>query len=139
MGKDVENIRLVKQAQLGDKESINKLAELAWERLHTDIYRLTMHHDLMQEIIQESILEMLKILSDLKEPNRFWPWLYKIALNKIRLHHRSNQYRKTVPLSAMSYKDAQKDGQETIANMINEELKEIIFTAMQKLKPRQLL
>ena len=83
---------LVKQAQLGDKDSLSRLTRLAEERLRVDVYRITLTEDLTHDIVQESLLEMLKILSELKEADKFWPWLYKIALNKVRHHHRKKKY-----------------------------------------------
>jgi DNA-directed RNA polymerase specialized sigma24 family protein len=64
MGKNVDWTRLVKQAQLGDKGASDYLAEAARQRLRTDIYRLTLEHDLTQDIVQESLVEMFKILRD---------------------------------------------------------------------------
>jgi DNA-directed RNA polymerase specialized sigma24 family protein len=87
MEEKFDYVGLVRQAQLGDRDSINRLAEVVRGCLRTDIYRLTLDAELTQEIIQECMLEMFKVLGDLKEAERFWPWLYKIALNKIRLYH----------------------------------------------------
>ena len=81
MEKTADYVRLVKRAQLGDKESLERLSELAEERLRVDVFRLTLQEDLTQEIVQESLIEMLRVLSDLKEAHRFWPWLYKIAIH----------------------------------------------------------
>ena len=82
-----DHVRLVRKAQLGDKESLDHLTELAEERLRVDLYRLTLQDDLAQEVVQETLFEMLRVLNNLKEANRFWPWLYRIAINKVRLHY----------------------------------------------------
>ena len=60
-------IQLVKQAQLGKQESLNGLAELARERLRVYVYRLTLQDELTQEIVQESMLEMCRILGKLTD------------------------------------------------------------------------
>lgn len=131
-----ECAKLVKQAQLGDKGAFNCLAEAARERLRTDFYRLTLDYDLTQEIVQESLLEMLKILRDLKEPDKFWPWLYKIALNKLRLQHRRRNRRKTVPLSDVADGNLPGQSQDVMADALSQELKQIVLGAMRRLKPR---
>ena len=128
--------KLVKLAQLGDKQSRDRLAGLAQERLRTDIYRLTMQYDLTEEIVQESMLEMFKILGKLREADRFWPWLYKIALNKINLHYRDEQHHKTMSMSAAQDADVKGDGLEVVAEGTALELKDIVFAAMQQLRPR---
>ena len=89
MESDTDHARLVEQAQLGDEKCLEQLTRAAQERLRVDVYRLTLDAELTGDIVQETILEMLKILSELKEADKFWPWLYRIALNKIRHHRRS--------------------------------------------------
>jgi len=136
MESDTDHPRLVEQAQLGDEKCLEQLTEAAQERLRVDVYRLTLDAELTADIVQETILEMLKILSELKEADKFWPWLYRIALNKIRLHHRRRKGRKTVPMSSISEPLSRKTGQEAMSKMVAEELKEIVVKAMQGLKPR---
>lgn len=136
MRNDIDYAELVKEAQLGDKDSLERLTELARERLRVDVYRLTLQQNITDDIVQESLLEMFKILSDLKEAHRFWPWLYKIALNKMRLHHRTERRRKDVTTSAGQEGQAQGDSREVMVGAIGAELKQIVLTAMQRLKPR---
>jgi len=136
MSNNVDYVKLVKQARLGNRESIEQLTTAAQERLRVDVYRLTLEHDLTQDIVQESILEMLKMLNELKEADKFWPWLYKIALNKLRLHKRAEKVRKTVPISAVGDADRLKDSEQAMSNMVTEELKETVLKAMRKLRPQ---
>jgi RNA polymerase sigma-70 factor (ECF subfamily) len=134
MAENLDYVRLVKNAQLGDKPSLELLSKEAEMRLQVDVFRLTLEHDLTDDIVQETILEMLKILSELKEADRFWPWLYKIALNKLRLHHRKQQ-RKTVPISAMPDGAELKDSRDAMSSAVGRELKEIVLKAMGRLRP----
>jgi RNA polymerase sigma-70 factor (ECF subfamily) len=135
MGRDIDLVDLVKRAQFGDKECLDSLAEAAEERLRLNVYRLTMEHDLTEEIVQETMLKMLKVLNELKEADRFWPWLYRIALNKIHLHHRKGRHGKTVPLSAVADTGTQEDRQDAMAEIISRELKDVVTKAMRQLKP----
>jgi RNA polymerase sigma-70 factor (ECF subfamily) len=134
-GEDIY-IELVKRAQLGDKESLNRLAELAKQRLYAYIYRLTLTHELTQDILQESMLEMFKFLDKLQKAEGFWPWLRKIAANKVRTHYGNKQNRTTVSLTEIDDKSLQRDSQEGVADLIRQELKQTILSAMQQLKPR---
>ncbi|MHC4739933.1 MAG: RNA polymerase sigma factor, partial [Planctomycetota bacterium] len=79
MEKSVDYVGLVEKAQLGDKECLNRLAEAVRERLYSYVYRYTLADDLTNDIVQESILKMLEALGELRETEKFWPWLYKIA------------------------------------------------------------
>jgi RNA polymerase sigma factor (sigma-70 family) len=137
MEKNVDYAELVKRAQEGDQESLGRLTGLAEERLRVDIYRLTLRDDLTQEVVQESLFEMFKVLGDLKEANKFWPWLYKIALNKIRLHYRKEQRRKAVTASVAADAGMHRNDQEVMAGAISRELKQIVLSAIRHLKPRQ--
>ena len=136
MEKTVDHVRLVERAQLGDKESLDRLAELAEERLRVDIYRLTLQEDVAQEIVQESMFKMFRMLDDLKEAHRFWPWLYRIAINKMRLYYRGEKRRRTVTASAVAEKAACGSSEQAMAGAISTELKDIVLGAMRRLKPR---
>ena len=81
-------VELVKKSQLGDEEQLNRLAELAEVRLRSFVLRLGLRHDVAEDILQESLLEMAKLLGKLREADRFWPWLYGIALRKTQRYHR---------------------------------------------------
>ncbi|MBN2593668.1 MAG: hypothetical protein JXA81_09195, partial [Sedimentisphaerales bacterium] len=94
-----EHDELVRKAQLGDADCLNRLAETARVHLREYVLRLTLREDLTQDIVQESILEMFKVFKKLKSTEQFWSWLDGIAFNKIR-HHYGRQWRhKTISLS----------------------------------------
>ena len=135
MGNKGDYIDLVKQAQLGDEKSVNSLAELARERLRAYLYRLTLAEDLTQDILQESMLQMLKFLDKLQRPDRFWPWLFRIAGNNLRDHRNREQLRRRTPMSKPP--DAgPADRQQGLENLIGQDLKRVISAAMSALKPR---
>ena len=83
MDTQVDYTELVERARRGDKASLNELAGMARERLRVYVYRLTLNDDLTQEIVQESLFEMCRVLDKLKQTDRFWSWLYGIATNKL--------------------------------------------------------
>ena len=99
---DHENYaELVKKAQLGDRECLNRLAELGRVRLYEYVFRLTLQEDLSQDLVQETILEMYKVFNKLKQAERFWDWLEGIAFNKVRSHYGRLWRHKTISLSEM--------------------------------------
>jgi len=136
MDQQLCQIELIRRAQLGDKQCLGQLAQQARERLRTYVYRLTQRDDLAQEIVQESLLEMCKVLGKLKKADRFWPWLYGIAVNKLRRHYRTEQKQRNLATSSAKRKGTLKDRQDGLENLVSEELKQIISTAMQKLRTR---
>jgi RNA polymerase sigma-70 factor (ECF subfamily) len=130
-------IELVKQAQLGDKDALNRLAEVARERLSVHVYRLVLAEAATQDIVQECMIQMFKMLDKLKRTDRFWSWLYGIAHNKI-LHYRRTEWRqKKMSMTDGRYPDIQKDEQEGLESLISRELKQIVSAAMAKLNIQQ--
>jgi RNA polymerase sigma-70 factor (ECF subfamily) len=132
-----EHAQLVAEAQLGDKESLNRLAEVARVYLYEYVLRLTLQKDLTQDIVQECILEMFKVFHKLKNAEKFWSWLDGIAFNKIRSHYGRKWRHKTISLSEIGSEIATEDSQSALADIINRELKQIVVMSMRELAPRQ--
>ncbi|MDT8304126.1 MAG: RNA polymerase sigma factor [Sedimentisphaerales bacterium] len=127
---------LIERAQQGDKQCLEQLARQARVRLRTYVYRMTQRDDLAQEIVQETLLEMCKVLGKLNNNDRFWPWLYGIAVNKLRRHYRTEQTQKRLAVSNAKRKGRYKDRQDGLENLVSEELKQIVSGAMKKLRTR---
>lgn len=127
---------MVKKAQLGDKECLNRLAEAARVRLREYVQRLTLQEDLTEDIVQESILEMFKVFDKLKKADRFWNWLDGIAFNKVRSHFGRRWRHKTVSLSDAECEIAETNSPDGLADMITAELKQIVVKSMGRLQPR---
>jgi RNA polymerase sigma-70 factor (ECF subfamily) len=136
MDRQLDCIELVEKARAGDGQSLNQLAELARERLRTYVYRLTLKDDLTQEIVQESLLEMCKVLGKLRDNERFWPWLYGIATNKLHRHYRTEKARKNLAALEQVRRDSVLDRQAGLENLVGQELKGIISNAMKRLRTR---
>jgi len=132
-------IELVRRAKLGDRESIGNLAELARPRLYAYVFRITLRDDAAQDIVQESILEMVRLLDKLDNADRFWPWLRSIAFGKICRHFKENQRQQAALSAKLQNGGPPKEGPEKIsaglAKLLSDELKQIILKTMQELKP----
>ena len=87
------------RGKLGNKDSMNRLAELAGERLYAYIYRLTLDQTLTQDILQETILFMIQSINQLEHVDHFWGWLFRTAMGKVQHHYRDLKRRKTAELS----------------------------------------
>lgn len=136
MDQQLNQIELIERAQCGDRQCLEQLAGQAKERLHTYVYRLTQQEELAQEIVQESLFEMCKVLGKLKKADRFWPWLHGIATNKLRRHYRTERTQRNLAAASMQKKGSMKDRQDGLERLVGDELKQIVWSAMQKLKTR---
>jgi RNA polymerase sigma-70 factor (ECF subfamily) len=136
MANNYEIDELVRKAQLGDSECLNRLAEVVRVRLREYVLRLTLREDLTQDIVQETILEMFKVFNTLKSAERFWSWLDGLAFNKIRQHYGRQWRHKTISLADIDRQLSLGDSQSALAEMVNRELKQIVLISMRELSPR---
>ncbi|OHB75188.1 MAG: hypothetical protein A2Z25_03790 [Planctomycetes bacterium RBG_16_55_9] len=63
---------------------MERLAVMTWERLYPAVFRATWNHDLTEDILQETLLTVVQEVNSLRDVRRFWPWVYRIAQNKIK-------------------------------------------------------
>ncbi|MHC4657436.1 MAG: RNA polymerase sigma factor [Planctomycetota bacterium] len=142
MSDNVNYLELLRNAQLGDRKSVDRLAELTRGKVRAYIYRITLDNVLAQDLSQETMLEMIKSLKRLKfkHASQFWDWLFRTALGRIQMYFRQQQHEKTVQLSAFDKERLSKlkssDYSEGLKSLISNELSEAIFEAMGKLKFR---
>ena len=137
MSETKDHIQLVRQAQQGHPEARGDLLRIVEPRLAEYVGRLTLDRDLTTDIVQESITEMLKIFDTLKDPERFWCWLYTITLNKVRGHYRRRWRRRETSLSDVHEQWLQAKNQDVLAELVTQELKEIVLRSVGQLEPRQ--
>lgn len=88
-----EYIRFLDGARAGEQAAMGRLATLVWERLYPFVFRTTLSRDATEDIIQETLLAMLRRLDSLRNEERFWPWIYRIAWSKIRNRLRDRRMR----------------------------------------------
>lgn len=130
-------IELVRQAQLGSKDSMDALAEHFRGRLYAYVYRIVVDKDLSQDIVQESMLQMLKVIDKLEHADRFWPWLRTIAFNRIRrAYNEGKSRRRRVMESASSRRHQDRENEGGLAKLVAEELRDAVVTTIRELKPQ---
>jgi RNA polymerase sigma-70 factor (ECF subfamily) len=139
MDKNVYHLKivgLVTRARQGDEQSLAKLAELVEGRLYAYIYRLTLDGDLTSDLLQETLLEMVRTVKDLREPEAFWCWLFRTAWGKVQHYYRTRNRRRTIPFSALAGDGAGLESLLADAGLddINrKELSEAVFEAIEHL------
>jgi RNA polymerase sigma-70 factor (ECF subfamily) len=129
---------LVRRAQKGHKEDMNELAREAEGRLCAYIYRVTLNYELTQDMSQEVLLQMFKSLNDLNNVESFWPWLYRIAQNKVQEFYKARA-KKSPAFGEAFYENFvsqrtkyhQDDG---LKRLLHKELSKKVVVAMKQLK-----
>jgi len=84
---------LVRDAQAGDRKSLDVLIVQARSRILSYIHRLTLDYHLAEDLTHDVLLKVMESLSTLRCPERFWPWVFQIALNKVRDDSKKVGYR----------------------------------------------
>ena len=148
MNKKLSVSQLVREAGMGNKESMEKLLVATRPRLFAYLLRLTMDYHLAEDMLQEVQTEIVTSLWRLNKPDRFWPWLYKHAWGKVKHHYRDTRRHKAVFLSEMEkdffeqqYSTVQLQTDALSNDTGTEELFETIYGAMKTigLKQRNIL
>jgi len=91
--KDIQQI--ISSARSGSRKSLGELAVAVRERLYPFVFRTTLNHDLTEDVLQETLLAVVRQVASLRESQRFWPWVYRIAWSKIQDSHRRNRLRRS--------------------------------------------
>ena len=138
MGNEESFSGWVRHAQLGDPGSMDRLAEAARSRLYGYIYRLTLNHDLTQDLLQETLVKMVEHLKDLEQPERFWCWLFRTALGTVQHYYRDRAREQAVAFSAQSRQRLSAylaaDHADGLNYAMRKELSETIVEAMTRLR-----
>lgn len=125
---------LVEQARQGDRGAMDCLAEMARQRLYAYIYRLTLNHDLAQDLLQETLLKMVENIKDLRNPAGFWSWLFRTALGNVQHFYRRQARTQTIELSARSRDQllqyVSEDYEDGLSRLMRKELSETVVNAM---------
>lgn len=138
MTTDAGFVQLVTQAQLGDQDSMERLAELARQRLFPYLYRLTLNHDLTGDLLQETLLKMIENLKDIRQPDSFWSWLFRTALGVAQHHYRDQARKQEIEFSALSLRRLKKyldeDHDDGLNHAMRKELSEAMLEAVAQLR-----
>ncbi|MFF9686938.1 sigma-70 family RNA polymerase sigma factor [Streptomyces sp. NPDC014623] len=94
---------LIRAAQNGDPEAQDRLVASYLPLVYNIVGRALNGHADVDDVVQESVLRMLRGLPSLRTPKSFRSWLVAITMNEIRGHWRE---RRTGEISAERVEDA---------------------------------
>ncbi len=86
-------MQFLAEARAGGQAGMSRLAGLVWERLFPFVLRTIRSRDAAEDILQETLLTMLRRLDSLRDGRQFWPWIYRIAWSKVQDHLRNGRRR----------------------------------------------
>ena len=132
---------LVIKAKLGCNESLTGLAESVRPAIRVYIYRLTLDDNLTEDLVQETMLEMVRSLKKLRKPEAFWAWLYRTALSKVQHHYRVSQKERMIQNMSTADKEhllqkGSSDYGDGLKSLMSKELAEQVLDTMATLRLR---
>lgn len=132
-------IQTIRQAQAGNAQSLSAVAEEVRSKVTTYIYRLTFDDHLTQDLTQETVLEMIKIIPQFKivNINSFWSWIFRTALGKVQHHFRPQGARRlarntTSDESVLASRAS--DENDPVNVLVREEIRKAVMGAMKAIK-----
>ncbi|OQX25881.1 MAG: hypothetical protein BWK80_13295 [Desulfobacteraceae bacterium IS3] len=82
---------LVKNAGTGNKAALEELLRLFREDIFRMVYYRVRSRMDAEDLTQDIFMQMMKHLPDLKDADRFRPWLFRIAVNRVTDFHRKKK------------------------------------------------
>ena len=83
---------LVVQARAGDRNAFEKLVAIHQDEIFRLVFFRTRSRMDSEDLTQDIFMSAFKYLPQLKDSDRFRPWLYRIALNRVHDFHRKNRF-----------------------------------------------
>ena len=82
---------LVINAQKGDKIAIDTIVSETYQELYYYVLKTVKNEDLAYDVTQESFIEIITTIENLREPAAFPLWARRIAYHKCALHFRQSK------------------------------------------------
>jgi RNA polymerase sigma-70 factor, ECF subfamily len=92
--------RLVREAQQGSEEALERLFRLHWSRAHRAAFLIVRDAAAAEDIAQEAFLSAIRALERFDRRRPFAPWLHRIVVNRAIDFARTRQIRREVGVSA---------------------------------------
>ena len=105
---------LIHRSQAGDWNAFEQLLERHKTALARTAYFATRDRESVQDVMQETLIQVWKDLPSYRPYGSFKAWTLKILLNKARKHYRKKRVN-TVPLEAATGVSGDADGPEETA------------------------
>jgi RNA polymerase sigma-70 factor, ECF subfamily len=81
--------RLIERAQQGDRSAFTELAHEVSDRLYAVAVRILRDPDTAGDVLQAALVTIWRDLPDLREPERFEGWSYRVVVRRCHSHLRS--------------------------------------------------
>lgn len=129
--------KLVRSAQMGEKEALEKLYNHFFNPIYYYVYSRVNHVQDAQEIVSEVFLSMVEGIHKFKGESSFKNWVFGICKNKIRDFIRNKyKYADFIPESNFAENSFSNFTEEEVDNTYRKKLRIILSDIYKLMKPR---
>lgn len=134
---------LVEKVLSGDLEGFGELHRRYFPRVVRLVMGVVKDRSLAEDTAQEAYLSALKALPRLENPNRFYPWLCRIAVNRAIEHKRQHSRRERLTPTAFDEEgkavaeEAPGRGPSALDRLLHEERADRLQRALDRLPEKQ--
>lgn len=96
---------LVEQARNGDRQAFHRLVDHFQPEIFRMVYYRTRLRMDAEDLTQDVFLRAYKHIRRLESPKLFRSWLYRIAVNRVRDHYRTQRVKSLLGMASMSSDD----------------------------------
>lgn len=93
---------LIRQAQAGDGAAFASIVRAYKQRIFGSVYRLLGRSDEVEDVGQDVFLRLHQSLGQLRDPEVFETWLYRLTMNTVYDHLRKKRRIQAVPMADLS-------------------------------------
>jgi len=124
---------LIERSQGGDLEAMESIYEMFKRPVFSLAYRHTMNRVVAEDLLQDIFLKIFSHFKDVRDPDTFPAWVFRIALNTCHSHLRQKRVQSGRDVSMTDVEDAIVDEN---AAPVERDLREPLNQAIQSLSPR---
>ncbi|WNS46081.1 RNA polymerase sigma factor [Paenibacillus sp. MMS20-IR301] len=127
----VTDEQLLMQYKQGNTAVLELFVYRYHQKIYAYLYRLTNKRQLAEDLVQECFVRVFTALQAGRLPERFRPWIYRIATNLCRDLWKSGVYRYEVAAMDTGVYDAADGGRDTVASILDKQYeREAVIAAL---------
>ncbi|MEK4513418.1 RNA polymerase sigma factor [Paenibacillus sp. FSL K6-2524] len=127
----VTDEQLLMQYKQGNTAVLELFVYRYHQTIYAYLYRLTSKRQLAEDLAQECFVRVFTALQAGRLPERFRPWIYRIATNLCRDVWKSGAYRYEVTAKDTGVYDAADGGKDTVASFLDKQYeREAVIAAL---------
>ena len=130
----VQSKNLIEKINKGESDLINELIAIWQKRVYNMAFKMLHNHDQSMDVMQKVFIKVYKSLNQLKEPEKFKSWLYRIVINYCKSELRKPT--RVIPIDDQ-IKQRTDSEHKRYTQYDQDELKEVILTSLQKIPEEQ--